>query len=121
MNKLTPGEISGSITLITNFMCDESRNLKTFGELVEIFEKCYKATSTQNDHSKDLRILDYEKAMNQGKWKEPIILIKDSRHNTIVDGIHRGVAYLRCIKKNIQNQLPDVYLIINHIDFQSSP
>lgn len=109
MKKLTPDEILKSLTFITNFICDKSMNFKTFEELVIIFEKCYKTLSPNDDPSNDLRILEFEKKMNLGQWSKPVILIKDSHNQRIIDGIHRGVAYLRCVNNNNSERLPDIY------------
>lgn len=110
MTKLVPSELFGKLTLITNFMCNASKNNKTFNELLETFKKCYKDFSPENDLSNDLRILDFEKDMMSNKWSGLIILLKDNNTNFIIDGVHRGIAYLLCIKKGIKKEdLPEVW------------
>ncbi len=111
MLRISEQELPNLLTLITAFMLDRSSDFKSFGELVEIFERSYK-DSNFKDESNDLRILDYERNMAGGKWTEPIVLLRDRNTNIIRDGIHRGVAYLRCLNKKIDKKLlPDIYII----------
>jgi hypothetical protein len=92
-------------------MLDKSKNLKTYGDLVNIFEKSYKDPSFV-DISKDLRILKYTEDMKNKKWTEPIILLYNSHEKIAVDGIHRGIAYLRCIADGVREELlPEVYIV----------
>jgi len=110
MLEISPDELGNFLTLITNFMCERTLENKTFNELVTIFTKCYKGYS--NDYSNDLRILDYEKSMNEGRWDGPIILTRSQHNGIIDDGIHRGIAYLRCVNSKVnEEKLPRVYII----------
>ncbi len=118
MIKLTPNGLANSVSLITTFMRDDTKHLKTFEELQNIFDNSYK--NFDPDPANDLRILNYERDMESKNWNEPIILMRDVRLNIIVDGIHRGIAYLRCVSKGINRaELPDVYVINNFVGFSS--
>ena len=101
-------ELSSIETFITNFMLDDSRHNKTYAELLDIFELSYKGMEV--DPSNDLRILLYSEDMENGKWTKDIII--RIKNGLVDDGIHRGVAYLRCINKGVsESVLPKVFLI----------
>ncbi len=100
-------------TLITSFMCDSSTNMKTYSDLVVIFEKCYKKFTGKSDGSNDLRILDFETSMKEKTWDGDIVLTQDSSTSLITDGIHRGIAYLRCLDSGFSEQSLPRLVIIN--------
>ena len=108
MKKVTTSELNSMRTLIKDFMSCSSINLRTFSELVEIFEYSYR--NFTSDRSNDLRILNFSKDMESGGWNSGIeITIKE---RIAVDGIHRGIAYLMCIKKGIpESKLPIMFLV----------
>lgn len=98
-------------TLITSFMCDSSTNSKTYAELVAIFEKCQPKFTSKNDPSNDLRILRFQDDMQNGTWAGDVVITVDIYLNIVTDGIHRGVAYLRCIKSGAnESKLPTVLI-----------
>ncbi len=101
-------ELRELITLIREFMVDSSGYNKSFEQLLEIFNSCYKSFSL--DPSDDLRILKYVEDMKSGKWNSPIILTFQA--GQVIDGVHRGIAYLKCVKEGSgENYLPQIYLI----------
>lgn len=100
-------EFKGLVTLIKEFMVDRSSYNKNFEQLLEIFNSCYK--TFYPDPSNDLRVLKYSEDMKDGKWISDIILA--FQNNQVVDGVHRGIAYLRCISEgHEEDSLPKVYL-----------
>jgi len=96
-------------TLITNFMCDTSTSNKTFAELVEIFGNCKDKFTTKTDISKDLRVLKFLEDMKSDKWEGPIFI--ESVNGIVQGGVHRGIAYLICIRDGIsESELPEVLI-----------
>jgi len=90
-------------------MVDESQEHKTFYQLVNIFNSCFQTYTPENDISNDLRILSYIEDMKNSRWKNPIYITY--KNGEVIDGIHRGIAYLKCINDGISPEiLPDIFL-----------
>ena len=107
--KLGAAGLAQMRTLITSFMCDSSTNSKTYAELVAIFKKCRPKFTPANDPSNDLRILQFQEDMQNGAWTGDILITADIHSDIVTDGIHRGVAYLRCIENGVsETKLPAV-------------
>jgi hypothetical protein len=86
-------------------MSDRSTFRKTYGQLLTIFEASY--LNMETDPSNDLRILKCCVDMELGHWQSDIVVLR--KEGIAIDGIHRGVAYLRCVKKGIaESALPRV-------------
>jgi hypothetical protein len=100
--QITHTELRTCRTLITNFMCDKSSTMKSYAELVNIFDNCYE--SFENDPSNDLRILEFEAAMRTNSWAVDVVLTQDKETQIITDGIHRGIAYLRCVNSGVDTE-----------------
>jgi hypothetical protein len=110
MMSISTTTLAKTPTIMTNFMRERSKALKTFGELVAIFERDHDALAKNGDPSNDLRSLAFEKDMKASKWNGAVVLL---RHESglVGDGIHRGIAYLRCIHDGANpSQLPDLFL-----------
>lgn len=98
-------------TLIEEFMVDRSKNEKTFEELIKIFERSCIEMTPLKDFSNDFRILYFESVMEKREWDDYIIFSADEKMK-VIDGIHRGVAYLRCIGKGIKEiNLPKLLVV----------
>src|SRR3989338_8994304 len=108
MYRIDAVELSRTKTLITNFMLETSSNFKTFLELVMIFENNYQ--QIVDDRSDDLRILRFTEDMANWNWNGDIII--QSQNGIAIDGVHRGIAFLRCVnlKEIPENKLPYVYV-----------
>jgi hypothetical protein len=116
IRKIQSDELGALTTLITSFMCDRSTNLKMYLQLVEIFERCYRSYSANNDESEDLRILIFEDHMRKGLWRGDILLKADIKTGLVTDGIHRGIAYLRCLAGGVEpEKLPAILLMYHHL------
>lgn len=107
MKQISAPQLAGLETLIAEFMLDRTPHRKNYGQLLDIFESSYEKMET--DPSNDLRILQFSSEMESGNWRNDIVVV--CRQGIAVDGIHRGVAYLRCIKKGVAKKtLPKVLL-----------
>ena len=108
MKQIDSRKLSNLVTLITEFMLDRTKNYKTFSELVVIFENCYQQMN--GDPSSDKRILKFSDDMESGNWEGDIkITVKNGM---AIDGIHRGIAYLTCIKKKVpESNLPKIIVV----------
>lgn len=103
MLEISAEELAKSRTWITDFIFDKTKNEKTFGELEIIFESCLDRLTPELDGTNnDLRILQLQEKIGSGKWVGWIELERNRLTGNIEEGIHRGIAYLRCIKSGIE-------------------
>ena len=107
---ITPDQLAHSRTIMTDFMGDQDVRFKTFVQLVAIFARDREALEREGDPSNDLCTLGYEAKMMSGEWKGAIVFLRDDE-GLIGDGIHRGIAYLRCIANGAHPaRLPQLHL-----------
>ena len=99
-------ELKNLNTLIKEFMLDRSGYEKTFSELLKIFNES--KDQIKDDNSDDLRILNFYNDMKNKKWTGDM-LIQVDENKKVLDGIHRGVAYLKCIEEGVsEKDLPKI-------------
>ena len=49
--------------------------------------------------------------MEGKKWEGPIVITLDDQGEMVIDGIHRGIAYIRCIRSGMKvEELPPLKL-----------
>jgi hypothetical protein len=110
---LTPAGLAQTTTLITGFMCDPSKSFKTYEQLLAIYHRCKEGWAS-HDASNDLRIANFISDLHDCQWREDDIIITLGVFQgriVAVDGIHRGVAYLDCIRSGTSiKDLPPLYL-----------
>lgn len=95
---------------MTGFMGDPGTTFKTFIELGEIFAHRRETLAREGDPSNDLRVLPYAASMIARQWESPIVFRRDD-DGRIGDGIHRGIAYLRCLREGLEpSRLPQLLL-----------
>lgn len=108
MKKIDAQILSSTKTFITNFMCDSSMSKKTFSQLLNIFDHCIERQQYGDPGANDLKSICYYQDMKDKKWMQPIPL--RIVNGEVQDGIHRGIAYLKCIQDGISEaELPDIY------------
>lgn len=107
---IAPEMLGISTTIMTGFMGEPTPTFKTFGELVEIFGRRHRTIAQEGDGSDDLRVLRFEQAMQARQWEGAIVFPRDD-DGLIGGGIHRGIAYLRCLDTGIpMSNLPPLLL-----------
>jgi hypothetical protein len=110
LEPIAPEVVAVSKTIMTDFMHEPTTTFKTFAELVEIFARDREVLAREGDPSNDLRVLDFAAVMMAGQWEPPIVFRRDDE-GRIGDGIHRGIAYLRCIDNGANpSRLPQLLL-----------
>jgi hypothetical protein len=89
-------------------MCEKSADIKRYADLVEIYDRCHE--SWHDDPSDDLRIDKFVEDMKAGSWTGSIVIRFDG--TVVVDGIHRGIAYLKCVNDGLNpSNLPPIQVI----------
>jgi hypothetical protein len=98
MEELNPAALKDLPTIMTDFIREPTFSFKTFAQLADIFARDRAALEVGSDPSDDLRILAFQRDMLNGTWTTPIVLGREE-DGRVGDGIHRGIAYVRCLEQ----------------------
>jgi hypothetical protein len=96
-------ELARTPTLFASFMGHAGPSYKTLGQLRAIYRERSEALRAADDHADDLRVERFIDDMAGGRWNEDVVMrigVFDAAV-LVIDGIHRGIAYLACIEKGI--------------------
>lgn len=102
-------ELAETPTLFASFMGYMDTSYKTLGQLRAIYRERSKALPAAEDRADDLRVERFVEDMASRRWQTDVVMRIGVFDGTqlIVDGIHRGIAYLACIEKGISpDRLP---------------
>ncbi|HLB21407.1 MAG TPA: hypothetical protein VK605_04820 [Solirubrobacteraceae bacterium] len=81
---------------------------KTLGQLRAIYRERSTALHSAEVEAQELRVERFIDDMESGRWTADVVMrvgVFDAAV-LIVDGIHRGIAYLACIEKGISPDRP---------------
>jgi hypothetical protein len=103
LEPLSAVELAKTPTLFTSFMGYMDRGYKTVGQLLAIYRERSKTLDAAEDHDNDLRVARFMDDMAGKKWTTDVIVRIGVFDGTllVIDGIHRGIAYLACIEEGI--------------------
>jgi len=105
---MRPQDVARIRTIITNFMHDaKTTENQTLGDLRKTYDKALEK-SWGPDLSNDYRIQRFVQDIRNGAWTGNIDLT--IRNDVLVDGVHRGIAYLIAADTVPHAQLPSVKL-----------
>ena len=113
LKPLSAKELADTPTLFASFMGYIDTNYKTFGQLRAIYRERSKALHVAADHADDLRVDRFRDEMASNKWKGNVVMRIGVFSGTllVIDGIHRGIAYLTCIEEGISpDRLPALHV-----------
>ena len=102
-------ELAATPTLFASFMGYMGTSYKTLGQLRAIYRERSRALHTAADDADDLRVERFIDDMASNRWKSDVVMRIGVFQGTmlVIDGIHRGIAYLSCIEEGISpDQLP---------------
>jgi hypothetical protein len=109
LKPLSAKELAEAPTLFASFMGYMDRSYKTFGQLLAIYRDRGKTLHPADDQADDLRVGRFMDDMASRRWKTDVVIrigVFDDMV-LVIDGIHRGIAYLACIEEGISpNRLP---------------
>jgi hypothetical protein len=100
LQALSPAELASSRTLFSSFMGCAGERFRTFAELLEIYRERSPRLRLGDDPEDHLRVERFRSDMADARWREDVrmrIGVFDGRV-LVVDGIHRGIAYLACLQ-----------------------
>jgi hypothetical protein len=109
---MSAAALASSPTLFTDFMGEAGTRYRTVGELRAIYRERSLALSG-GDCSDHLRVDRFAADMAAARWDDDVIMrvgVFDGA-TLVVDGIHRGIAYLSCIEAGISpERLPALHV-----------
>jgi hypothetical protein len=90
-------------TLFASFMGEGDTGYKTLGQLRAIYRKRSRELAAAEDEADDLRVARFMEDMASNRWESDVVMRIGVFDGTplVVDGIHRGIAYLACIEAGI--------------------
>jgi hypothetical protein len=100
---LSAQELAETPTLFASFMGYVDRSHKTVGQLRAIYRERSGLLDASQDNADDLRVERFMEDMADERWRSDVVMrvgVFDGKL-LVIDGIHRGIAYLGCIEKGI--------------------
>ena len=103
LEHLSAAELADTPTLFASFMGYVDSGYRTVGQLLAIYRERSQALDASEDRADDLRIDRFMHDMASKRWTTDVVMrigvFDGTRH--MVDGIHRGIAYLACLEEGI--------------------
>ena len=113
LRPLSAKELADSPTLFASFMGHMDSTYKTVGQLLAIYRKRSKTLPAAEDRADDLRVERFMDDMASKRWLTDVVVrigVFDGCVH-VIDGIHRGIAYLACIEEGISpDRLPALHV-----------
>jgi hypothetical protein len=103
LEPLSAQELAATPTLFASFMGYVDTKYKTLGELRAIYREGSKTLPPAEDRADDLRVERFRDDMASNRWRADVVMRIGVFDGTmlVIDGIHRGIAYLACIEAGI--------------------
>ena len=113
LQPLSAEELADSPTLFASFMGYVDTRHKTFGQLLAIYRERSRSLDPAHDNANDLRVERFIDDMASSRWRSDVVIrigVFDGV-TIVIDGIHRGLAYLACVEKGISpDRLPALHV-----------
>jgi hypothetical protein len=113
LEPISPEALAETPTLFASFMGRKDTSYKTFGQLRAIYRERSKALRADQDRADDLRVDRFVDDMASSRWRSDVVLRIGVFDDTllVIDGIHRGIAYLTCVEQGISpDRLPALHV-----------
>jgi len=96
-------ELAETPTLFDSFMGHVGTSYKTLGQLRAIYRERSRALLVAEDDADDLRVERFIQDMASNRWSSNVVMRIGVFDGTtlVIDGIHRGIAYLACVERGI--------------------
>jgi hypothetical protein len=110
---LSAEELAETPTLFASFMGYVDTSYKTLGQLRAIYRERSKTLPVTEDEADDLRVERFIEDMASKRWSSSVVMRIGVFEGTtlVIDGIHRGIAYLACIERGISpERLPPLHV-----------
>jgi hypothetical protein len=113
LKSLSAKELAETPTLFASFMGHADTSYKTLGELRAIYRERSMVLPAAEDQANDLRVERFIDDMASDRWNDDVVMRIGVFDGTllVIDGIHRGIAYLECIEDGISpDRLPTLHV-----------
>jgi hypothetical protein len=103
LEPLSAAELAKTPTLFASFMGYVDSSYKTVGQLLAIYRARSRSLAAGEDPADDLRVDRFMDDMASKRWTTHVVMRIGVFDDTllVIDGIHRGIAYLACIEEGI--------------------
>ncbi len=103
LEPMSVSELAETRTVFASFMGHTDADYQTLGALRAIYRERSGALSAGQDRDDDLRVERFIADMASERWSEDVVMRIGVFDETpmIIDGIHRGIAYLACVDDGI--------------------
>jgi hypothetical protein len=103
LEPISAKELAETPTLFASFMGYVGRSYKTYGQLLGIYRERRETLHPAEDRADDLRVERFIRDMASSRWKADLVIRVGVFDGTllVIDGIHRGIAYLACVEEGI--------------------
>jgi hypothetical protein len=109
LHLLEADELAATPTVFSDFMGRHSTRRRTMAELLDVYREQSPTLSPADDRDDDLRVQRFIDDMSARRWRAGVVVRIGVFDGTvlIIDGIHRGMAYLGCLAAGISpDRLP---------------
>ena len=112
LQPLSPQELAQTPTLFERFMGHVDEHYKTVGELLAIYRAQSATLPADKDGDDNLRVDRFMADMAGDRWKDDVVVRIGVFDDAVlmIDGIHRGIAYLACAETIAADRLPALHV-----------
>jgi hypothetical protein len=113
LQPLSAEELADTPTVFASFMGRTDSGYKTVGELLDIYLDRHKTPEAAQHYADDLRVERFMDDMASNRWNDDLVMRIGVFDDTVlvIDGIHRGIAYLGCIEDGVSpERLPALHV-----------
>jgi hypothetical protein len=106
LRALSACDMAAARTLFARFMGRGEEGHKTFAQLLDIYRERAAGLDPSEDHDDDLRIERFCSDMAAARWRGEVVVrlgVFDGE-TLVIDGIHRGIAYLACVQAGVRRE-----------------
>ncbi|HEY4897825.1 MAG TPA: hypothetical protein VII01_17275 [Solirubrobacteraceae bacterium] len=110
---MSASELAETRTLFASFMGHTDASYQTLGRLRAIYRERRATIDAAEDRDDDLRVERFIDDMAGERWTDDVVMRIGVFDETpmIIDGIHRGIAYLACVEDGISpERLPALHV-----------
>jgi hypothetical protein len=112
LQPLSPGELARTPTLFASFMGHVGTRHKTVAELLAIYRERSEALLRDEHAAEHMRVERFMSDMAGDRWRDGVVVRIGVFGETLlmIDGIHRGIAYLACSETISADRLPALHV-----------
>src|SRR5947207_11993756 len=108
LQQLSAGDLARTRTLFASFMGHVGTRYKTVAELLAIYRERSEALLPDKELADHMRVDRFMVDMAGERWRDDVVVRIGVFDEAVlmIDGIHRGIAYLACSETISADRLP---------------